>query len=220
MSKEKAQQIRAGAALQIEDIRNDKKLTAEAKRQEIARWYLHANASLSELKEKTAQAAASRTATLESSIFGFTSSDPSTAISHRDAQDRAASLDPADEANALNLLRRALTSGDTILAKAIVSTGIENDWADVVNNYSAFHPHLEAKVDELWTLKHDVPGHESTDLKTQMLDAPAYSLPKPTELGGHSESTIRSILTTELDAPLTERPWDSQPPITTFGALV
>jgi hypothetical protein len=88
-------------------------------------------------------------------IFGLKpGADPSHVISLRDAQDRADSIESSDDA--VKLIQRAISSGDDVLAKAIVDAAMTSGWAAPVNMYTAANPSQKARIEELWALRREV----------------------------------------------------------------
>lgn len=75
---------------------------------------------------------------------GVTSTD---IIAFRDAQDRADRLEK--QADALPILDRALRQGDTSLAHAIFRRGLEQNWKQITERFTADHPDLNDTVEEL-----------------------------------------------------------------------
>lgn len=101
--------------------------------------------------------------------------DPNTAISYRDAQARAASID--DEQTALRLLNRAELSGDTSLAKAVAARAIEAGWNVAINQYADSNPTSEAKFNELTEIESY--GKGSAGFAQILGTAMSYSVEKP-----------------------------------------
>lgn len=75
---------------------------------------------------------------------GVTSTD---IIAFRDAQDRADRIEK--QTDALPILDRALRQGDTSLAHAIFRRGLESNWRQVTDRFTADNPDLIETVSEL-----------------------------------------------------------------------
>lgn len=108
--------------------------------------------------------------------------DAATVIAARDAADRAAKLETADEAAAA--IARALELGDTQMAKAIASHSETRKWNAVTDTYAA-HAGLE---DDLADLR-SVP---SGGLLKTGLNA-LFAVPAPIELSSHTDSELQRI---------------------------
>src|SRR5688572_19697130 len=105
-------------------IRNNKNLTPEGQRKQIAANYLQYKRQITALEAEDKAARSSKADSLRRTLFGLSgSSDANATISYRDAQDRVAAI--KDETQALELLDRADLSNDEILTKAIVGRAAE-----------------------------------------------------------------------------------------------
>lgn len=77
----------------------------------------------------------SRRTYLEHKLFGLPAhSNSETAISYRDAADRASYL--STESEAADLLERAQRSKDDILARAVLEVAVARSWTEVVNRWT------------------------------------------------------------------------------------
>ncbi|MBV8310555.1 MAG: hypothetical protein JO344_09245, partial [Planctomycetaceae bacterium] len=97
--------------------------------------------------------------------------DPATILVYRDAEDRAAKLANADDAEAM--LARATEKGDTLLARAVAGYAHSKKWQNVTESY-AEAAGLADDLDELNALP------SGAMLKTAV--TALFSLPMPPEL--------------------------------------
>lgn len=188
---QKANALRGEYQRLIEGIRNDRTLSPHGKQKELASLYLDYKPRMERLEaEETAQHQ-TRSKALRRDLFGLPGyADPNTAISYRDAQDRAASIE--DEQTALTLLNRAELSGDTSLAKAVAAKAFESGWNQVINEYADANPNSEAKFNELIDLESY--GKGSAGFAQILSAAMTYSVDKPNELGMYNmDSQIEAL---------------------------
>src|SRR5690606_31656669 len=149
----KARAVRAKYERDVAAINADTRLNAIGRAEMINDLYIAAKAELEGLRAEELRESTERRRRLERDIFGLPgTADPSVAISFRDAQDRANAIETEDEGQALRLLRQASQSGDTHLAKALITRAVEVGWSRVIDVYSAEHPGTEAKLAELTAL--------------------------------------------------------------------
>jgi hypothetical protein len=116
----------------LSDIGKRAKLDAERER---------VSAKLSDLRKQETQLIAAKKQSLEKSLFGLstvTSSDPGQIIAYRDAQDRAARLTIA--ADAQEVFASAMRSDDQTLAAAIVARALNAGWSSIISAYIEQHP--------------------------------------------------------------------------------
>lgn len=170
----------------VEYIRNNRNLTPEGQRKQIAANYLQYKKQIAALEAEDKAARASKADSLRRTLFGLSSSDANATISYRDAQDRVAAI--KDEAQALELLDRADLSNDEILTKAIVGKAAEAGWGNLVNTYTAKHPYYGSKLQELAKIHQD-----ETSIVGVMNHAMSYNLSAPAEIARHSEGMIETL---------------------------
>lgn len=172
--------------------RADADLSAAGKRKALADDYTRLMDDMERLRT-TAEGTAERTVKLTvREAFGAGVADGASAISARDADDRASRLESSDEA--LNLLARADMNGDEVLARAIAMRAYNeyvNDpfqgrkWAEVVNTFAEDRPNIEKKIETL---------EEQRKSQSNWLQAGVtFWLPKPSELTGLSTEQIRAL---------------------------
>lgn len=188
----KAETIQAGLRQQIDYIRNDRKLTPEGKRQQVAAVYLQAKRQLEFLKADEANKRSNQITDLRRTLFGAAgTSDAQTAISYRDAQERVGALGIEDEDRAAKLLDQAILSGDDVLVKAVIQRALDVQWVNVANKYIETHPYYGAKLEELWNL--DSESSEGIDA-IGFMNSLAFHVEKPSELNNaHMDSQIEAV---------------------------
>jgi hypothetical protein len=180
-----ANAIRDQAEAEYARIRSDGRYTNDAIRAQLAVVYSKARDSMALLQATVGdQTENARLSTLQAA-FGIEDLIPSygsraeVGISYRDAQDRVATVDTADEA--MTLLQRATEQGDELLARAIarqawdhVSLG-DTYWQGVLDSYAATRPKVQGAVANLASL---------LTRKLTAIDMFAFVLPAPSELAG------------------------------------
>lgn len=170
---------------QLDRVRRDPNLSDVGKQRAMAKLFVQTRDEVAQMRQTADQAYRTRYSQLESVAFGIhaQSSDPSAAISLRDALDRAAQVANPDEAG--QLLNRAAVTGDETLARAIAMTAYTNlgdhdlgeHWAGVFNHYRENQPAERQRIlDELDTLRH------ADSKRARFRDAMATGVSRPTEL--------------------------------------
>lgn len=185
MTNDKRAALHSTASQHMGEARNNKDLTFEAKQRLIARAWVELQNGLKSLGDAEKAAAAVRRSTLERKLYGLPDhADASAMISYRDALDRASQV--TREAEAVTLLSRAHTSGDVHLERAILATAYDNQWADVINTFTAANPATINDAEELW---HATNAPQQTGL----LEALNNYTPKPQELSHVDDLQIRTM---------------------------
>jgi hypothetical protein len=153
--RETAERIRARYAEDVAEVRANADLSDEGKQRQLAGLYAKAQAELDRHAAAERELLAERTTTLERTMYGppnTVSLDPASyAISARDASDRAARLE--DPTEALDLLRRADTNRDEVLARAIMRRAVERPRTGV------------GRIDDAW----DQVGEAFLDARPSMM---------------------------------------------------
>lgn len=180
----------------VSKARADQRITPQARQADIARAYVTATRRATELRAQAVKQVDDQRRTLTRRLFGSggRSTDPTEAISRRDASDRAAQITDADEA--LHLLRRAQENGDDILAQAVarhtVTYGRQwGRWPEVLAEYTRENPKAADNVTQLQQLP---------DLDTphaQLRLAQLYTVPVPAELAKLSTHSIEQLADTD-----------------------
>jgi hypothetical protein len=191
---EKAEAIQARLNSRISAARSNADLTADGKTKEMARAYLEADEAMTKLKDAWQGGSEKDVVALGRDIFGSTSAAGVDAISSRDADDRAASLDNAQAA--LDLLERAEENGDSVLARAIAQRAYRNrsdvfgGWEAVLDAYTTSRPEVAEKI-------HALDDARRNTIRTNFAAGITFSLNKPAELGNaystHAISRLAGI---------------------------
>jgi hypothetical protein len=119
----------------------DETLTDIGKRNKLDTEHERVKARLSDLRKKETELITAKKQSLEKSLFGLssvTSSDPGQIIAYRDAQDRAARLTIA--ADAEEVFAAATRSDDKTLAAAVLARALANRWSSIIAEYVKQHP--------------------------------------------------------------------------------
>ncbi|MFZ8758624.1 hypothetical protein ACO03V_14505 [Microbacterium sp. HMH0099] len=134
-----------------DQIDQDPKLTDEGKREAHGALFEDYKPRLKELRtqeETHLDQAIERRLSLIESPNGLSTGE---VISFRDAQDRAERIENADEA--VRLLERALRQHDKILAHAILRVGLDKNYRNVVDAFTAKRPEMKETISELRQLE-------------------------------------------------------------------
>lgn len=169
----------------LKAVRSDKTLSADGKRLKIAQEYSAARKAFDEADAAAREKAAADVGAAERALFGVAGlpGDPATiAVSQRDALDRADALKTPEQAQ--RLLARAMTTGDEVLARAVLRVAWERTslatpaWAAVVEQYRAAHPNRDHLVTAL------VEAQNAADPGAGQRMMQLAQLGLPTELAG------------------------------------
>ncbi len=160
----------------------------------LAQNYLACKSKMADLEQTARADDNAQRARTERSVFGTTGlpGDPATtAVSFRDAQDRAAVITSSTAAAAL--LARAERAGDEPLARAVAAHahdqagtgigGLDPGWSDIVNSYAASRPSAARDINALRDLSSPA----------GMRDLFAYVLPAPSELSRTPASQLDAL---------------------------
>lgn len=135
----------------LDAVKNDPRLTEDARYQDVNQIRTDLRGKLAALQEKEDTIVADKLRSLERTVLGTVGSDPTEVISYRDATERASAVD--DLRTGEEMMRRALLSGDTGLAKALLNRAVERGWQTVAEAYSAENPAIGTALDDLMRLK-------------------------------------------------------------------
>ena len=108
------------------------------------------SARLSDLRKQETELITAKTQSLEKALFGLssvTSCDPNQIILYRDAQDRAARLTTADDAQ--EVFASAMRSEDKTLAAAVLARALAAGWNSIIAEYVRQHPRTGDDVNDL-----------------------------------------------------------------------
>ncbi|MDG9706264.1 hypothetical protein [Streptomyces sp. DH37] len=176
----------------VQRVNAKRGLSDHAKRVLIARAYKEARDAITELRDAERARIDGQRATLTRKLFGHEGdADPATAVSRRDALDRAAKLETPEAAS--SALKRAELSGDAVLAQAIGARAAEMWWGDVLTQYTASRPEAADTVRQIGELP------DTSDALWQMQHAMTYSVMQPAELGGMPDYSVDALAAAELD---------------------
>lgn len=182
--------IQNAYATNVKQVQADADLSPQGKGRRLAVLQHRAQTRIAEIRKNADGTAAARRTALERQMFGIHDipDDISAAISYRDAQDRVAEIKTGAEAQLM--MRRAIRSGDGLLARALFDRGWElagdrllgSGWGEVVNAYvSQMRPDLADAVNELAALQTaDTRGRRfSEQLETSLFTPPELAALNP-----------------------------------------
>jgi hypothetical protein len=187
-----ADQIRSGAELAHDQIRNKTNLTVDARRVQHAQVQAAASQKMDDLQASDASDATANVKRLTATAYGVgdltrgasPADAASIAITARDAGDRADLL--ADQQSAMAMLTRAEQTGDETLARAVAQVAAMNNWADVLSTFCADRPVQAAAINQLQEIG-------NTGQKMSLADLFNYALPTPPELGSLTPFQIEQL---------------------------
>lgn len=176
-------------AQRIKEIRADERLSDKGKQERMAQERAKTLAKVEDLKARGNAAYSKRVTELERALFGIRDipSDITAAISYRDAQDRAAQISSA--ADAESMMRRAIRNGDQLLARALFDHAWEScdnqltgsRWGGIVLAYlEEVRPDMRDAAEELAHLK------EYNSRERRLGEQIESSVIKPPEMAGMS----------------------------------
>jgi hypothetical protein len=179
---EKAVGIHQNLSNTVARIREDKRLTPEAKRADITQAYNSAKEAMQSVQaDLQQQQEAIKTDRVFRRVFGNSSATGADIIAARDADDRASRLESADEA--ASALARAEKNQDASLARAIALRAYQEakspfarGWAEVLSSYSGSRPGAAEDVAELARLSSD-------SLEKSMARGFVFNVTAPSEVG-------------------------------------
>lgn len=196
-TQEAAEKLRQAAEFSYSVARSNADLTPQAVQAAIARVYVDLETKMEALQEATNRQAIARRQTDLRTAFGSPSADPSSAISARDAADRAAQLGPEDDRQAADLLARATLNYDETLAAAIGYRAWEltvgpspggfgfgsAGWSDVLDAYLEARPRAAAALGDL----------SASAVKPNAAGMSCFWIPTPPELASLAPWQIQTL---------------------------
>jgi hypothetical protein len=184
-SREKVGRIQIRLNNAVDQIRNNRRYTEDARRAEMATATLKAKKDAAALKAEFLAERDARRESLEKRLFGILGTpDPTELMVLRDARDRAASITSEEEAD--TKLRLANQAGDTYMARAIAQVAITKGWRPVVNTFAETAPlGTKTALEELG----DIPSGRNTKLA----DNSTFSIRNPAELGSADDGRLEVI---------------------------
>ena len=132
---------------QLNAVRQDAGLSDVGKAQALAQVWRSYSARISELNKLDYDTQVAKYDKLEAVLFGTTADSPESALSFRDAFDRANKI--TDQKDAMTALGSARLSGDTVLARAIVMRAWQANWREVIDAYAIGNPSVASQIAEL-----------------------------------------------------------------------
>lgn len=187
-----AEALRKRLRTRVEAIRNDARLSDDAKVADIAREYATAVPEMAALKQRFADEIVDGQRDLERRVFGApgkaTSPEGKAAIdaSYRDAVERAEKCRSGGEC--LRILRRANQMDDEAMARACVMVAADKGWSDVIEAYGETRPAAADAIRELAVYRSQV---SSTAFQSSQFFT--WTLSKPVELSAMSSWQINEI---------------------------
>ncbi|BBX69711.1 hypothetical protein [Mycolicibacterium psychrotolerans] len=174
---------------QLDAIRRNRSLSDAGRKAELAKVVLAARARVDKMRSDFAAERKARSHNLHKIVFGdLTDVQASAVIAHRDAQDRAAQLETADDARAM--LQRANQRGDESLAGAVAETAFRRGWIEVARDYAR-----EAGKSGALDLLIDTAAGRLTNLA----ESAVFRVQNPGELSGATEPVLQKAA--EVHAP-------------------
>lgn len=143
----------------LKQVRNDPNLSERGKQQLIARAYTNVSREIEKLSNEDRAIHIKRYDEVERKVFGSAASNPESALSFRDASDRAAKLEDANAA--MQALGTAQMSGDATLARAIVMRAWQAGWSNVTDTYAVNNPAVTDQLAELSAIRHHLESNVS-----------------------------------------------------------
>jgi hypothetical protein len=183
-----AEAIRQQLATQISRICNDPRRSVAAIRADVAAAYLAPKNRMTALQDAAGVNAETTRRTLMQRAFAVPS-DAASALSFRDACDRAEGID--NETEALALINRAADTNDSTLATALALRGYEMGWDSVLQVYAKLRPNAVAAINQL----------SQTRTRLTAGDLFAFILPVPDELSGLTDWAMQTLVDTNAAQP-------------------
>jgi hypothetical protein len=192
--------LRDNYRAQLDAIRQDTRLSEDGKRAALASLWLDYSAERQRIDQEDAQRRAQEIERLEGRIFrpGGDAIDPTERaarqMAYRDAQRHADELSDDDAGTAA--MHRAIRSGDTDLAHAILSVALDRGWPTTANRYLETHPTTAGDLEQLWQLR-----RQDTDMKFIVQRALRSGIEsRPDELAPFREDQLAQVAEGALTA--------------------
>ena len=158
---QRASELRANYQRSVEALRNDRRLTEEAKAEGIAEARGRTNASLAELYKKRTESRRAERARLERSIFAAPASLPGATVgdriaidaSFRDALDRAKRTSIEQPEELMELATQAEVVGDRLQSRAALVVAFDRGHVEVINAWTDANPGWRNDVERLWEVR-------------------------------------------------------------------
>lgn len=153
--RQQANDIHNAHRRQVDAIRNDGSLSAEGRRGQLARNYLHHQGQLDQLYTSADAREQRDVADARRRAFGLPAgADGATVLAHRDARERVANASPGEAAR---LLEDALNSGDRTMQTAVGQRAFDQagpadvggHWGTVLERFAGSSPARQRAVGDL-----------------------------------------------------------------------
>jgi hypothetical protein len=168
---------------QLDAIRGQRSFSDAGRKTEMAKSVLAARAHVDKMRSDFVAERETRRQNLAQIVFGSPKgAGGSELIANRDAQDRAAHLTNADDAEAM--LHRARQNSDDSLAKAVAEMAFRQGWLEVSQDYAD----QTGKTGALDLLVASQP-HPHANLA----DSAIFKVRNPEELAAASEPVLRNL---------------------------
>ncbi len=188
-----ANRIREDADRQYQRIRGDATLSVPGKQAGVGKVYLAAKAKMTDLESVATGQSETNRQRLMTTAFGIPN-DPASAMSYRDACDRADAIQSPSQA--LELYNRADDTGDRLLAQAIARRAhdvsnhgmfgsADPSWGAILESYCRTRPGAGKAIADLNTL--------STS-RLSPANMWAFVLPAPPEVAGFTDFQIQQMI--------------------------
>lgn len=147
----RATSIQNNIVVETAAIQKDPNLSPAGQQEAVNAVKNRAKDSMAALRTEETRLATEWRDSLRRSVMGTVGTDSASIISYRDAQDRAARLEHSEEAG--RVMDRALTSGDTTLARAVAEVALSNGYRDVYAAYANANPSIASQAKDLADLE-------------------------------------------------------------------
>jgi protein required for attachment to host cells len=146
-----AARIQTNITVETAAIEKDQNLSPAGRQEAVNTLKNRSKESMTALRAEETRIATEWRDSLRRSVMGTVGSDSASIISYRDAQDRASRLESSDDA--AKVMDRALTSGDTTLARAVAEVALSNGYRDVYASYANANPSTANQAKDLADLE-------------------------------------------------------------------
>lgn len=167
----------------IRDIEADTRLSEDGKKIELAQTYEANQKEMDRYREKFEAETDKASVTAGKRLFGPTSGDPASLLSHRDALDRADKITTEEEG--LAQIDRARYSGDESMVRALTLQAHRKGWDSVLGEVEKAAPGTGAKLDAYRA----IPGGNKLTVRTMF----SVSVPKQFRNGADGMTDTASL---------------------------
>ncbi|WP_194411293.1 hypothetical protein [Microbacterium cremeum] len=167
-SQEQAAAVRAAHAQARQAIKDNPRLSAEAKKDDLAALSKDTRAKLDALKDEQESFVKGLRDKVEKEFRGNQPADAASMVSRRDAADRARKL---DEREAMEVLQEAIAGNDPDFAHAIGTRSRSHGWVGVAEVYQGAFPETAGSAEALAYLD------ENTGAGYNLFNSATFSAP-------------------------------------------